>query len=241
MNILAIGAHPDDIEIGCGGTLIRAARAGHDIYLYVITHGEVGGDPEQRMKELFMAANYITAKKLWLDNFPDARLAVNAELIYHIESIITKCNPNLILTHSRHDPHHDHRAVSLSTIESARRVPNILAYENPTSIRFNPQVYLDISQVVEDKLSLIRAFSSQNHRAYTTKRAIKGLAEYRALQSRNHLVSHAEAFEVVKVMFDEDFSLLKTPTMTNLPKNMKYDVSKILEIPLERNEVAVKE
>ncbi|MGH9878260.1 MAG: PIG-L deacetylase family protein, partial [Nitrososphaerales archaeon] len=98
MNILAIGAHPDDIEIGCGGTLLRAAREGHKIYFYVVTHGEVGGNPEQRMKELFIAANHIRVKKLWLDTFPDARLAANAELIYHIEWIISKCNPNLIFT-----------------------------------------------------------------------------------------------------------------------------------------------
>ena len=48
MNILAIGAHPDDIEIGCGGMLIKAARNGHSVYLYNITQGEKAGDPQQR-------------------------------------------------------------------------------------------------------------------------------------------------------------------------------------------------
>ena len=49
MNILAIGAHPDDVEIGCGGMLIKAVRNGHSVYLYSVTQGEKGGDPQQRV------------------------------------------------------------------------------------------------------------------------------------------------------------------------------------------------
>ena len=52
MNILAIGAHPDDIEIGCGGMLIKAVKNGHSVYLYNITQGEKAGDPQQRAAEL---------------------------------------------------------------------------------------------------------------------------------------------------------------------------------------------
>ena len=52
MNILAIGAHPDDIELGCGGLLIKAVRNGHSVYLYNITQGEKAGDPQQRIGEL---------------------------------------------------------------------------------------------------------------------------------------------------------------------------------------------
>jgi len=234
MNILAIGAHPDDIEIGCSGTLLRAAREGHELYFYVVTHGEVGGSPEQRMKELFIAATHMHVKKLWLDNFPDARLTTNAELIYHIEWIISKCNPNIIFTHSKSDVHHDHRAVAVSTIEAARRIPNILAYENPVTRRFNPQVYVDITDVIDDKLSLIRTFSSQNHRDYTAKEAIKGLAEYRALQSRNNqFVTHAEAFEVVKLSFSQDLALLRTPVITTLSKDLNYDISGIEDVPIK--------
>ena len=48
MNILAIGAHPDDIEIGCGGMLIKAVKNGHSVYLYNVTQGEKAGDPQQR-------------------------------------------------------------------------------------------------------------------------------------------------------------------------------------------------
>src|ERR1044071_9504007 len=116
MNILAIGAHPDDIELGCGGLLIKAARQGHNVSMYTLTRGAASGDPVQRTKELMQSAKFIGAKKLWIDNFEDTRLNSNtAELINHIEFFINKANPDLIITHSLGDVHHDHKAIAAST------------------------------------------------------------------------------------------------------------------------------
>ena len=234
MNILAIGAHPDDIEIGCGGTLVRSARDGHDVYMYVVSRGEVGGDAQQRIRELFAAAKYLGAKKLWLDNFPDSKLVSSPELIYHIEWVISKCDPDLVFTHSVHDTHHDHRAVSISSAEAARKVPTVLAYENPLSKRFNTQVYVDISDTIDDKCSLLRCFASQNNKNYDFNKAAKLLAEYRALQSRNNqLVSHAEAFEVMKMIFGRNMSLVKATNATSLRRRIYHNVSKIWDVPLD--------
>ena len=61
MNILAIGPHPDDIEFGCGGTLMRYAQKGHDVFIMVLTDGSYGGDPEVRKKEQIESAGYIPA------------------------------------------------------------------------------------------------------------------------------------------------------------------------------------
>ena len=85
MNILAIGAHPDDIELGCGGLLIKAVRNGHFVYLYNITQGEKAGDPQQRKDELRSTARYIRAKALYIDRFPDTQLSLTSDLINHIE------------------------------------------------------------------------------------------------------------------------------------------------------------
>jgi LmbE family N-acetylglucosaminyl deacetylase len=63
MNILAIGAHPDDIELGCGGTLLKASRQGHSVFMYTLTRGAASGDPEQRTGELMKSAKFIGAKK----------------------------------------------------------------------------------------------------------------------------------------------------------------------------------
>ncbi len=212
MNILAIGAHPDDIELGCGGLLLKAAKQGHDVHMYSLTAGSVSGDPEQRSSELMRSAKFIGAKNLWIDNFEDTKLSVNNELINHIENVINKANPDIVFTHSYGDMHHDHRAIALSTLEAGRFASNILAYEIPLTKTFIPQVFYDISDVVEQKVELIDIFWSQQNKLYLRANAIKGLAEYRALQSRlNGCIRYVEAFEVLKLCFDKEFKLLKVP------------------------------
>ncbi|MEO9321147.1 MAG: PIG-L deacetylase family protein [Nitrososphaera sp.] len=219
MNILAIGAHPDDIELGCGGLLIKAARQGHDVYMYTLTRGAVSGDPAQRSKELMQSAKFIGAKALWIDNFDDTRLTAGTELINHIEFFINKADPDIIITHSLGDVHHDHKAVASSTIEAGRFIPNIMSYEIPLTKEFKPQVFYDISDVVDEKVELIKIFWSQQSKLYLKANAIKGLAEYRALQSRlNTSINYVEAFEVLKLCFGKEFKLWKVPS-ERIPKN----------------------
>lgn len=213
MNILAIGAHPDDIELGCGGLLLKASQQGHhDIFMYNLTRGGASGDPEERTKELLQSAKFIGAKRLWIDNFEDTKLSLSSDLINHIEFFIKKADPDIVLTHSLGDTHHDHRAIAASTIEAGRFVPNILAYEIPVTRDFKPQVYYDISDVIESKLDLLNIFWSQRSKSFLQSNAIRGLAQYRALQSRlDNSVTCVEAFEVQKLFFGKEFKLLKTP------------------------------
>lgn len=212
MNILAIGAHPDDIELGCGGLLIKAARQGHNIFMYSLTRGAASGDPKQRTAELTKSAKFIGAKSLWIDDFEDTKLNASSELINHIEHFVNRADPDLILTHSSGDVHHDHRAVAAATLESGRFMSNILSYEIPLTKNFTPQVYYDISDVVDEKVELINIFWSQQSKLYLKSNAIKGLSEYRALQSRlNTSINHVEAFEVHKLCFGQEFKLYKMP------------------------------
>ncbi len=219
MKILAIGAHPDDIELGCGGLLIKSIKQGHQVYMYCVTRGAASGDPKQRTHELTQSARFIGAKALWIDNFEDTKLSANHRLINNIEFFINKAVPDLIMTHSLYDIHHDHRAVASSTIEAGRFIPNILSYEIPLTKEFKPQVYYDISEVVDKKVKLIEIFWSQQKKLYLKANAIKGLAEYRALQSRlNTSVNYVEAYEVIKLCFGNEFTLWKVPS-EQIPKN----------------------
>jgi LmbE family N-acetylglucosaminyl deacetylase len=219
MRILGIGAHPDDIELGCGGLLIKAAAQGHQVYMYTVTRGAGSGDPKQRSDELSLSAQFIGAKALWIDNFEDTKLSPNHELINNIEFFINKADPDLIITHSLNDIHHDHRAVASSTIEAGRFIPNILSYEIPLTKEFKPQVFYDISEVVDKKVKLIEIFWSQQKKLYLKTNAIKGLAEYRALQSRlNTSINYVEAYEVIKLCFGKEFTLWKVPN-EQIPKN----------------------
>jgi LmbE family N-acetylglucosaminyl deacetylase len=219
VNILAIGAHPDDIELGCGGLLIKAARQGHDVFMYTLTRGAASGDPAQRTRELMQSAKFIGAKALWVDNFDDTRLTASTDLINHIEFFINKAEPDIVITHSLGDVHHDHKAVASSTIEAGRFIPNIMSYEIPLTKDFKPQVFYDISDVVDEKVELIEIFWSQQSKLYLKANAIKGLAEYRALQSRlNTSINYVEAFEVMKLCFGNEFKLWKVPS-ERIPKN----------------------
>jgi hypothetical protein len=227
VNILAIGAHPDDIELGCGGLIMKAVRNGHSVYMYTLTRGEASGEPHSRTKELIQSAVAIGAKKLWIDNFSDAQLSVNRELIKHIESVIEKTYADLVLTHSLSDIHHDHRAVAASTIEAGRFTRNILAYEIPLTRDFDPQVFHDISDVINEKVSLIQVFySSQRDKVYLKSSGIIGLSSYRALQSRLNStsenreiggVTHVEAYEVLKISLDNELKLSQKSTIA--PEN----------------------
>jgi LmbE family N-acetylglucosaminyl deacetylase len=228
VNILAIGAHPDDIELGCGGLIVKAAKGGHNVYMYTLTRGEAAGDPYRRINELIDSARVVGAKKLWIDNFPDTHLSVTSDLINHIENIIQMTQADLVLTHSSYDIHHDHRATSAATIEAGRFAHNILAYEIPLSRDFKPQVFHDISDVINEKVFLISLFKSQRDKVYLHSSAIVGLASYRALQSRMNSTSdnreidgikYVEAYEVLKISLDNGLKLAHTDAIAR--ENMR--------------------
>jgi len=186
-----------------------------------LTRGAASGDPKQRTRELEKSAKFIGAKTLRIGDFEDTNLTVSSGLIKYIESFVDEVGPDLILTHFHGDVHHDHRAVSTATLEAARFNSNILAYEIPLSRSFDPKVFYDISDVIDEKVELIRIFWSQRSKLYTKANAIKGLAEFRALQSRlNTSIDYVESFEVLKMCLDVEFKLQKVPYHKSLPNEM---------------------
>jgi LmbE family N-acetylglucosaminyl deacetylase len=228
MNILAIGAHPDDIELGCGGTLIKAAKEGHNVFLYVLTRGDKSGDSVERTREVVESAKFIGAKAAWIDNFEDTSLKVESKLVNHLEYFINKSDADIILTHAQKDYHHDHRAVAECTLEAARNSQNVLAYEIPVTKEFTPQLYYDITDVIDAKVSLIEIFWSQRTKIFTKINAIRGMAEYRALQSRlNTTITHVESFEVLKMCVNSDFKPMILPQKA-VPKAVSDDMAKDL-------------
>ena len=227
MNILAIGAHPDDIELGCGGVILKAARQGHNIFMFTLTRGSASGDPVKRTEELMRSARFVGAHTLWIDDFEDTKLNLSSELINSIEYFVNKSKADIIYTHSRGDTHHDHRVIAEATLEAGRFIPNIMAYEMPMTREFRPQVYYDISDVIEEKIELVNIFFSQKEKMFIKANAIKGLAQYRALQSRlNSTITSVECFEVMKLVFEKDFVMLKAAQehiAYNIPSHDKLE------------------
>lgn len=197
MNIVAIGAHPDDIEFGCTGTLLRHVKRGDEVTFIVLTRGEKGGDPEVRVREAKESARRIGAK-LHLFDFPDTAVPQSHELIDKLEAIIRKANPRRVYMHSVKDTHQDHRNAAYATLSAARFVPEVLAFESPSLyLNFIPNYYVDISNYMEKKMEILNLFTTQNGREYMKINAIRGLSQFRGLAPS---VGHAEAFEIVRIL-----------------------------------------
>jgi LmbE family N-acetylglucosaminyl deacetylase len=158
--VLAVGAHPDDIEFGCGGALLRHADQGAAITLVVVTHGALGGDAVERAAEQARAAEVLGAKTVMLE-LPDGRPGPLHDLVSLIEAEVGNSAPDLVYTHLPEDTHQDHlqthRAVQIAT----RHVPNVLLFESPRSPLVSAGIGVAIGSVLEGKTGLLATHASQ--------------------------------------------------------------------------------
>ena len=203
MNILAIGAHPDDIEFGCGGTLSKYSETGHKVYLLVMSKGDKGGGLEVRQKEQENSARILRAEKLYFGNYKDTEIVQSQELITEIEDFLKDIKPDFIFVHYFDDTHQDHRNLSDSTISATRYIHNVLFYEGPTTQNFTPNVYVDITSALDKKYDCLNAHVSQvsktNIEGLSIIEAAKSVAHFRGIQGR---VTYAEAFNSLRLFIN---------------------------------------
>ena len=203
MNILAIGAHPDDIEYGCAGTMIKYAERGHHIFLMVLTSGQEGGSTEIRQQEQEAAAEIMKVQKVFWGDYHDTQLPLNKELIEKIEEVLGEVKPDLILVNYGDDTHQDHRILTRATMSATRYVRNVLFFEGPTTQNFNPQVFVDISDTLERKFKVLEAHASQVMKTNIEDMSIVELAQanatFRGIQGR---VKFAEAFAPLRLFIN---------------------------------------
>lgn len=200
MNVLAIGAHPDDIELGCGGTLCAHRDNSDDIAMLVMTTGERGPqDSVSRVREQEDAAALLGAKLFW-GGFEDGAVPDGREAVDMIQGVIAAVKPSVVYTHFPSDTHQDHRATGVASQAACRRLSRVLFYEAPTSEGFRPELYVDIAEVLERKVDALRTHMSQVLKnGLVDLEAVEGQARYRGFQAR---VRWAEAFEVSRFVWD---------------------------------------
>ncbi len=196
--VLAIGAHPDDLELACGGTLSRLADSGYEVHTLVLSPGSVGGNAEVRPDEAIRGARLMGATRTEVLEFPDTRLSSFAsELVQAIEARIKAFNPDIILTHSGNDQHQDHSAVHMATLRAGRRHPAILCFESPSvTAAFAPSVFVEIDDYVDAKNAAISMHADQRNKPYMGGDKISSMAVFRGAQGR---MTCAEAFEAERV------------------------------------------
>lgn len=195
MKILAIGAHPDDIEFGCGGALLKYGIEGHKIYLLVMSKGDKGGDPEVRQREQESSARILKAEKMIFGGYVDTEIVHNLDLIKKIESILNEINPDIIFVNYFDDTHQDHMNLARSTMSATRYIKNVIFYEGPTTQNFSPNTFVDIGPVLDKKIECLKAHTSQvsktNIEDLPILEVAKSAATFRGIQGR---VKNAEAF-----------------------------------------------
>ena len=203
MNILAIGAHPDDIEFGCGGALIKYADRGHRLFLLIMTEGDLGGLPDTRSAEQCAAQAILGAQAIYWGGYEDTFLQVNKDIITKIEDVIRRVQPDLIFCQHPDDTHQDHRHLAQAVISATRYIRNVLFYEGPTTQNFNPQIFVDISDSLDRKIEALEAHRSQvaktNIKDLTIIELARSTANFRGTQGR---VKFAEAFHALRLFIN---------------------------------------
>ncbi len=202
MNILAVGAHPDDLEILCAGTLARYAEQGHRIFMGVFTSGNMGDlqvPPAKlaatRKAEAEASAAILKAQLLWT-GVTDELVFPNEEQRRLMIDLLRQADPDVILTHSPNDYHPDHRYVSQLVFDSyfQKGLPHLPGQQQPAcrfgqamiyymdnlgGIEFLPTEYVDTSSTIETKCRMLACHESQ----------VKTMAE----------LAHTDILEMVRI------------------------------------------
>ena len=198
LSILAIGAHPDDIEIGAGGTLLSLAAASPGLQArYLVLTGTAERHEEARSAATaFLPATHVNID---LHELPEGRFpALWARVKDALEDVARSCSPDLILAPSRSDAHQDHRTIG-EIVPTVFRDQLCLGYEIPKwdGDLGKPSMYFPLSaQVARRKVELLhKCFPSQRARDWWDDEVFLGLARLRGMECR---APYAEAFTCTK-------------------------------------------
>lgn len=209
-NILIVGPHPDDQELGMGGTAIRLAQQGHDVLLLDMTNGEPTplGSPEQREKEWKAAAQIMGVKRRLLG-------LKNREVLHTLEArhaaagVIREHQADIIFVPYEQDAHPDHRACT-RIIEDARFdakltktdipgqpcYPKWLFYYYATHLRWvaDPSFILDITEQMDAKEQAIKAYETQFVLPEKNRRVVEWMREFNGYMGSRVGVRYGEPF-----------------------------------------------
>ena len=184
LNILAVAAHPDDVDLNVAGTLIKYKKAGHNIFIAYTTSGNTGSNVmtdtkligETREKEALEAAKYYGAQVRFLRN-DDERLFDTNETRTQVLDALRWADPDIVFTHWKDDESTDHAMTSKlvrsmipsmpgrnqqSNERPCAKLPSVFMWDTGRGIGFQPEVYVDVSDEMEDKVKALECHKCQN-------------------------------------------------------------------------------
>ena len=207
-NILAVGAHADDVEIGCGGTVAMHVKKGDDVTVLVMAEssytrydGTVLRTVGESKVEEKNAAKVLGARLINL-GFENKSVPYSAKSAEAVNEVIDDYNIDTIYTHWYHDTHQDHKRTTQSVLSAGRYVHNILMYEpeypaGRSYIGFHNQYYVDITSVFEIKMNALECHESQVKKyGDMFLEAVEARAKHRGYEIES---KYAECFEIIRL------------------------------------------
>ena len=201
--VLAVGAHPDDIELGCGATLLAHSAAGDAVTMLVMTGGENGpGDDEAilgRRLEQEAAARTLGARLMWGGRV-DCAVTPDAATVAIVERALEATAADIVYVHAPDDSHQDHRAVAAATLSAARRLSRVMHYQSPSTLTFQPTTFVDVTAYLSGKLAALGAHASQVEMSSMVEPdAVVASARHWGAHAR---IGYAEAFAPTRLVLD---------------------------------------
>jgi len=207
MNVLAVGAHFDDLELGCSGTLIKHVKAGDRVIMLVLTDssyqnpsGQVVRSQDAAMNEGRLAAEIIGAELICLD-YKTFHVPFDDQLGLMLTDYIEKYAIDIVYSHWVYDLHRDHQYAGKSTMMAARHVPRFLMYRSnfyDTEQQFRGNCYSDITHVMDQKIEVIKAHKSELERV--RYQWLDFFIKQHANDGQKIGVAYAECFEIVRYL-----------------------------------------
>ena len=203
LQILCLGAHSDDIEIGCGGTVLRLAEENPDCVFHWVVFSAIGDREAEARRAAALFAGLSGLREPLLKTFPDGFMPfVGGEIKGVFEELKRTVSPDLILTTSRKDAHQDHRLIGELTWNTFRD-HFILEYEIPKydGDMGQPSVFVPLTQVQYGKKvdSLMEIFASQHAKRWFQRETFLSLMRLRGMEC-NAPSGYAEAFYCRKLV-----------------------------------------
>lgn len=219
MKILAIGAHLDDIEIACGGTLAKAIENGHHVKALIMSKsgytnkdGSIQRANDVAVKEGVNALNKLGITDIDILDFPTKDIPFCSDVVNPIDVIMSDYNPDVIFTHHPFDTHQAHVGVSNATIAAARRKNTVFFYEPITPsgrsyVAFRPQLYVDIESTLDKKIASLKEHTSEYNK-FGGEDWITGVQSRCGFRGYEIGKKYAEAFEVLRLELSFDGNTL---------------------------------
>lgn len=195
--ILAVGAHPDDVEFGCGGALARFIKEGCIVTVFVMTCGSVERDIE--LDNAAKSGSWHIERGGW----QDTKILCDVRGIGKIEHQLREKKIDLVFTHYLEDTHQDHINTTRMVLAATRNVKSVLYYEGFTTMNFKPSIFVKLNDVeLIKKLEILSKHGSQVTKTNITGRNVLDMADSMAV-SRGMMArtKYAEGFVPVRVVY----------------------------------------